>query len=412
MDSPPLSELHPDFVAAQRSVGLADDRAKLPTFQSWVLHFARLVASGEVEQTDAVDGLVVIATNNSLYETQRQRDDVEHIIGQGLKGIATLAIAHTKNDTIQAFDIRLRRELGHRLRPMPISEFLALTFPVRQLILAPWLPQKGLVMIYSPRGTGKTLFGMTTAYSIAAGSSFLEFCAPRPRKVLYLDGEMPAQTMQERLAAIGKGFSQQPPSPDYFRILCSDITEGGLPDLATPEGQAEIDAQVHDAEVLIVDNISTLVRRGKENEGEGWLPVQEWALRHRRAGRSIALIHHAGKGGAQRGTSRREDVLDTVIALRRPADYSPDQGARFEVNFEKTRGLYGDEAQPFEARYEVRDGAAVWTRTTITDAELTRVANAIREGMSIREAAVALNLHRSKVDRLKRRATEKGLLDE
>ena len=39
-------------------------------------------------------------------------------------------------------------------------------------------------------------------------------------------------------------------------------------------------------------------------------------------------MHHAGKGGAQRGTSRREDVLDTVIALRQPQDYQSGEGAR------------------------------------------------------------------------------------
>src|ERR1700704_5475076 len=80
-----------------------------------------------------------------------------------------------------------------------------------------------------------------------------------------------------------------------------------------------------------------------------WLPVQSWALRHRRLGRAVAMLHHAGKGGGQRGTSRREDVLDTVVSLRRPSDYSPDQGARFEVHFEKARGFHGQAAQPFEA---------------------------------------------------------------
>ena len=76
--------------------------------------------------------------------------------------------------------------------------------------------------------------------------------------------------------------------------------------------------------------------------------MQEWALEQRRAGRSVAFVHHAGKGGQQRGTSRREDVLDTVIALRKPADHKPDQGARFELHYEKSRGFYGNDAKPFE----------------------------------------------------------------
>jgi AAA domain-containing protein len=302
-------------------------------------------------------------------------------------------------------------EVLPRLWPLSVAEFLSLELPPRELILDPWLPQKGLAMVHSPRGVGKTHFGLSVAYAVAAGGAFLGFKASAPRRVIYLDGEMPAATMQRRLAAIIEGFAQQPPDPAYFEILSADTTEGGLPDLSSAEGRAEIDAVIGDAELIVVDNISTLVRSGKENEGESWLPVQEWALAHRRAGRSILFVHHDGKGGLQRGTSRREDVLDTVIALRRPADYRADQGARFEVHLEKSRGFHGDDARPFEARYEERDGAALWTRIEIAGAELAGVAEALRGGMSIREAADQLGIHRSKVERLKKKAADQGMLD-
>ena len=55
----------------------------------------------------------------------------------------------------------------------------------------------------------------------------------------------------------------------------------------------------------------------RENEADSWGPVQAWCLRQRAAGKSVLLIHHAGKGGGQRGTSRKEDVLDTVMSLKR-----------------------------------------------------------------------------------------------
>ena len=72
-----------------------------------------------------------------------------------------------------------------------------------------------------------------------------------------------------------------------------------------------------------------------------------------RRGVSVLLVHHAGTNGRQRGTSRREDALDTVIALRRQEDYSPEQGARFEIHFEKLRSRVDSAgATPFEARLE------------------------------------------------------------
>jgi putative DNA primase/helicase len=294
--------------------------------------------------------------------------------------------------------VDMAEEVLPRLRPLSAAEFLMLDLPPRRLILDPILPEKGLMLVHAYRGIGKTHLALGIGYCAAIGGRMLGWSAPTPRRVLYLDGEMPACTMKLRLAAVIEGADKQPPDPSYFEILSADIIEGGLPDLGTGAGQHEIDAAIAygNRDFIIIDNCSTLIRTGKENEGDSWLPVQSWALAHRRAGRSIVFVHHDGKGGHQRGTSRREDVLDTVIGLKRPADYRSDQGARFEIIFEKARGFYGEGAQPFEARYETRDGAAVWTRTEISDPELSRVADAIRDGMSIRDAADELGLSRSR----------------
>jgi putative DNA primase/helicase len=309
--------------------------------------------------------------------------------------------------------IGMADEVLPRLRPLSAAEFLTLELPPRELILDPILPQKGLMLLHAYRGIGKTHLALGIGYCASTSGRMLGWSAPKPRRVLYLDGEMPAEAMQARLAVMIAGADNQPPDPSYFRLLSADLSEGGLPDLGSDAGQSEIDAAIAraGAELVIVDNCSTLIRSGKENEGDSWLPVQSWALAHRRAGRSIVFVHHDGKGGQQRGTSRREDVLDTVIGLRRPDDYRSDQGARFEIVFEKARGFYGDGAQSFEAKYETRDKAAFWARTELTDAELKRVADAIREGMSVREAADELGMSKSKVGRLRDQARQKGMLD-
>jgi putative DNA primase/helicase len=94
-----------------------------------------------------------------------------------------------------------------------------------------------------------------------------------------------------------------------------------------------------DVDLVIFDNLSTLCTNGSESACDAWVPMQNWLLKLRRQGVAVLLVHHAGTNGRQRGTSRREDALDTVIALRRPEDYSPEQGARFEVHFEKLRSV-------------------------------------------------------------------------
>ncbi len=111
---------------------------------------------------------------------------------------------------------------------------------------------------------------------------------------------------------------------------------------------------------MILDNLSSLAT-GRENESDDWQPMQDLILSLRRKGVSVLLVHHAGKGGQQRGTSRREDILDTVIALRRPDDYDASEGARFEVHFEKSRGFIGADAAPFEAQLQTdENGAYRW----------------------------------------------------
>src|SRR5690348_14081627 len=193
-------------------------------------------------------------------------------------------------------------EIQPRLHQFSVADFLQLDLPPRELLIDPILPKKGLAMLHAYRGIGKTHLALAIGYCAASGGKlFNTWSAPQPRRVLYLDGEMPAGAMQERLAAIVAGFEAQPPDPGYFMMLSADQIEDGLPDLGTDEGRAEIDAAAARAmaDLIIVDNCSTLIRTGKENEGDSWLSVQSWALTHRRCGRSILFVHHDGKGGQQ-----------------------------------------------------------------------------------------------------------------
>ena len=216
---------------------------------------------------------------------------------------------------------------------LTLEELLLKEIPKRNNLLTPWLPSQGLCMLYSTRGLGKTWMALGIAHAVASNDSFLSWETGSAEGVLYIDGEMPMAVMQERLAQIVGSTSKEIIAP--FSIITPDAQEYGIPDLSTIEGQERIDKLINeDTKLIVIDNLSTLTRSGKESEGESWLPVQIWALRLRRRGISVLFIHHAGKAGQQRGTSRREDVLDTVIALRKPTDYTPETGACFEIHFE------------------------------------------------------------------------------
>ena len=201
--------------------------------------------------------------------------------------------------------------------------------------------------MYAARGTGKTHVALGITFAAAKGGKFLRWKAPRPRRVLLIDGEMPAVALQERLASIVAASPKAEFDAANIKILSGDLIEaGGIGNLASAEVQAELDQWLEGVDLLVLDNLSSLTAVISDNDAESWGPIQEWLLRLRRRGISVLIIHHSGKGGQQRGTSRREDVFDTSISLRRPADYSPTEGAKFEVHLEKARGVHGDEQSP------------------------------------------------------------------
>lgn len=110
-----------------------------------------------------------------------------------------------------------------------------------------------------------------------------------------------------------------------------------------------------------------------------------------------------------------EDALDTVIALRRPEDYSPEEGARFEVHFEKLRNrVEGDGAVPFEARIESVVAAAgegvSWTAHALQPPIFKQAAELYGQGLSVRQVAAALRVSKSEAGRLRLRATDQGFL--
>lgn len=279
------------------------------------------------------------------------------------------------------------------------AQLLQRDFPPRQMVLAPFLPEKGLVMIFAERGIGKTWVALNIAHAVAGAGAYLRWSAAASRRVVYIDGEMPAAVLKDRYAAIVAGASFDAPD-DNFRLVAADLQPDGLPDLADPAAQQFYDGVIADADLIIIDNLSTVCRALRENEADSWGPVQGWCIRQRAAGRSVLLIHHAGKGGSQRGTSRKEDVLDSVVSLKRPIDYDAAQGARFEVHFTKSRGFLGDDAAPFEA--QLVDG--VWRTGDIVAADDEDAIVSLKaSGATVREIAERTGVPRSTVaDRLKR----------
>jgi putative DNA primase/helicase len=214
---------------------------------------------------------------------------------------------------------------------------------------------------------------------------------------------MPAVSLRERLASIYKANEIKVAS-GMLKIIAGDLLEDrGVGNLASAAVQRELEPWLGGVELIILDNLSSLTSVVRDNDAESWIPIQQWLLRLRRRGLSVLIIHHAGKGGEQRGTSKREDDLDTSICLRRPSDYVATEGARFEVLIEKGRDIHGAPAKSFEARLQERDGIPTWTVRDLDAVDERRVASLLESGLSVRDIAEETGITKSTIHRLKQK---------
>lgn len=225
------------------------------------------------------------------------------------------------------------------------SLLASLELDPRRPLLSEWLCEGDYGIIFAPRGVGKTWLALLIGKAVSEGGRVGAWLAVTPAKVLYVDGEMPADLMRDRDRGLGEGEVEFLNHAILFdrteRVL--NITDPSLQD-------AILERCIRDGiKLLILDNLSTLASGVKENDSYEWERLQNWLLHFRRHGIAVILIHHAGRNGEARGTSKREDAAFWVIALDDAKKQADDKrGARFISRFTKPSRNTQDEVPPYE----------------------------------------------------------------
>jgi len=292
----------------------------------------------------------------------------------------------------------------NKINSYNLNQFLSLTLPKRGYLLEPIIKEKSIAMIHAIPGIGKTFLALEIALAIACGGKALKWHAKKPQKVLYIDGEMGAEDIQYRLQK--QLIDKDTTYFDNLRIITHDMDEEiSLPCLSTKEGQQIINDNLEGVKLIIFDNMSSLFFSINENEAESWTPIQRWIIELKRRGISTLFIHHSGKNNSQRGTSRKEDIMDVILSLKKPSDYSGKDGASFEVNFKKARHVCGDDVEPFEANLSL-NGDAKWEiqsiqkKRTTSSEDVEEIIRLKEEGLSLREIELKTGKSKSRVQRI------------
>lgn len=288
-------------------------------------------------------------------------------------------------------------------QPFHLGQLRGVVLPPREMLLGPWLREGSLSLLHGARGVGKTHVALAIAHAVATGTGLFGWDAPVPRRVLFIDGEMTLHDLQRAARALPVS------EHDANLALIANDGEADPVDLAHAPHRERLEPHLEGVALIVVDNLATLTQGGSENTAESWAPLEHWALGQRRANRAILFVHNSGRLGQPRGTSRREDRMDTILGLR-PAQgevRGEDGGsAGFEVHVEKHRGSLPAGAFPLRAWLS----AEGWRCAKLEDGPRREVVSLSLAGHSVRAIASLLGVAPSNVYRLQQVARRCGEL--
>lgn len=282
-------------------------------------------------------------------------------------------------------------------------------------LIEPWLPDAGICMLYGTRGVGKSWVVVGLGFAVACGVPFLEYRVTRSARVLYVDGEMRPGDQVKRYVALAKGMGlscYDEKLEQNFLTITHAQYEAGLPDFADPASGAwdALQGTIDETKpkLVILDNLSSLARSGDENEASSWHYISEKLLGLRRQELCVLLVHHAKKPGEgkttadQRGTSKREDILDTVVRLNPREAASSETETHGQWEFRKHRTFGGE--KPFD--YVIGPGESGGVTLKKGNPQLEEVEALLASGQTLRKVAAKVGIPKSTLsDHIKRNRT-------
>lgn len=341
-----------------------------------------------------------------VHEKSLLREVIHTMSAVQQKALNELGTAAEISVELDQYAKHLAKSRQSGLVAVDVREFLIMNLEPLEYVIEPLLTAKGRGMIYAPRGAGKTFVTMQIAYAIAAGTrDCFVWNVPQKRPVVYVDGEMHSSMLQERQREIFKINGGDPPEPGFLRLITRDLQKDVRPKINTPTGRDHIEAHLSKGDVLILDNLSALSPSSDEKETEDWAIIEDWLSDLSWHGISTMFVNHSGKSGDQRGTSKREDLLDFVLKLRVPSDHTMDEGLRAEMHLTKLRGKSPQPAwgQPFEVRLGMDEvGGLTWMTRPLKELLRERARQMLADGMKANDVVLETGLSRWSVARIAR----------
>lgn len=240
-------------------------------------------------------------------------------------------------------------------------DFLSLNIP-KPLSVAGPITKPSIVMLHGGTGVGKTIVADDMVLSFATGKDWLAYGNDRTWKTLIVDGEMYAGETQERFLAQFQGHEDA--LDENVFVLHHDVWEQFVPDerinFDLIDHQSIFQGYLDDLreqnraiDVIVFDNLSSLVWGIDGNRAEAWDNFLLFCLRLKSDGYTVIVVVHEGKDPSRgmRGSSRLLEYANLGIKLS--ASLADMEQGKFRLSFDKSRGKF---PQSLDCRIAETDG--------------------------------------------------------
>jgi len=138
--------------------------------------------------------------------------------------------------------------------------------------------------------------------------------------------------------------------------------------------------------------------------------VLPWLLELRRHRIAVVFVHHAGRNGQMRGTSKREDAAFWSIKLSEAKGEHGHEGASFVAAFDKNRNSTNQDAPSLLWHFQPQpDGSVLPKWKTLTPLQI--FIGLVNDGLdSCGDIAQEMGTSKGTVSKLAKRAVNEGLI--
>jgi archaellum biogenesis ATPase FlaH len=319
--------------------------------------------------------------------------------------------------------------MNSKLRAPSLDTLLKTEFPPREHLLKPWLRDGESAMIYAPPGVGKSMLTLTLALVIAGGGEFMGWKAIKPRRVLFVDGEMHIQDIIERAKILLPGLNlDEELTGQNITVLARQYQrpDADFPDLALEEGRelmldlATMDEKTNpyhigNYDLVILDNLSTLASIKDENDAGDFNEVLQFLMKLKQAKVACILVHHSNKNANNyRGSSKLATTFEVILGLK-AVESIQSNGTSFRLCWDKFRCPRDETIQEREVWLEPNeDLGALWNSRQSKDDQIQTIINMLKTlEYPTQDAlceALPFECSKSKMSKLKSQAIANGFI--